>query len=416
MKITRVIGREIFDGRGWPTIECTLILDEQYKVQASVPAGLSKGSFEAHELRDAQRLMGKGVHAALEQLEKKIMPILLGKEPRVIELDIELLEADDTDEKSVLGANTMLAVSLAVCKAQALEESIELYELIAHLCGFDSIALPLPMFAMFNGGLHANNNLTVQEFLIIPVGAATFRTALEQSIQFYYQLKQILSDHGKSTALGDQGGFATDFNHEDEALEYIMETMEIMRVNYNANFMIGLDMAANSLFNPRTKMYRIHDKQLESGDLIEWYAKLAKYYPIYSIEDGLSQHDSAGWKNLTKKFEKRLYIIGDDIFATNPVRLWEGMQKKIAHSAIIKPNQIGTVTETLQASKLCKEQEMNMIVSHRSGETNDTFISDLAVGISAGHIKAGAPARGEHIAKYNRLITIEDDLLLSDDQ
>jgi enolase len=394
-----------------PTISCIITLENGIRVTASVPTGTSRGEREAVELRDGgARLMGQGVLKAVQALENVIAPVLIGQVPNVVRMDEQMLALDGTANKSKLGANTILAASIAICKAQAVVEQCEPYELIAELCGYDFVSLPFPMFNVINGGLHASNGLQVQEFMIMPVGVPTFHTAMEVGITFFHTLKKILKQNGLSTAVGDEGGFAPDFQHEAQALDYIMEAMEYMEQNQGVSLMIALDVAASHFYNRTAKAYNWQGKSISSDDLIAWYKQLVDQYPIYAIEDGLSEHDWDGWKQLTMELGSRIQIVGDDIFVTHAETIFHGIQENVANTVLIKPNQVGTVTETLQAIKLAKEYERNVIVSHRSGETNDFFIADVAVGTSAGQIKAGGLSRGERLAKYNRLLQIEDQL------
>ncbi len=413
MKLTKIQAREIFDSRGFPTIACEIVLDEEIRVCASVPAGASRGLHEAAEVRDGgDRLMGMGVNQAIENIHEIIAPALIGKEPNVVQMDATLVDLDNTDDKSKLGANAMLAVSLAVCKAHAAVESLEVYELIAFLCGFETVALPCPMFNVINGGIHADNLLQTQEIIIIPFGEPSFRDAMETGVTIFHQLKHILKERGKLTNIGDEGGFAPDIEDEHEALDFIMVAIE--QAAPSKNVMIGLDIAASQFYNIETQTYFWHGKKVKADKLIAWYDKLIESYPVYSIEDGLSETDWENWELMNKELGSKVRLVGDDIFVTNPGRIWQGIERDVANTALIKPNQIGTVTETLQVVKLCDEYAWDVIVSHRSGETNDIFIADLAVGVSAGHIKAGGCSRGERIAKYNRLLKIEDCLLMEE--
>lgn len=412
MKIIGISAREIYNSRGEPTIECMVELENGQMVIASVPTGSSCGQHEAREMRDGgARLMGRGVLKAIQNIESIIAPALLGREAQLIEIDNLLLELDGTQNKSSLGANSLLAVSIAVCRAQAAAAQMEPYELIAHLCNFEMVSLSYPMFNMINGGMHANNNLHVQEFMIIPVGITTFHGAMETGANFYQILKKILQQKGFSTAVGDEGGFAPALENEQQALDILMSAIEVMQEEYGTSLMIALDVAATHFYDKQIGMYKWHGKHVEASELINWYKHLTDNYPIYAIEDGVAEDDWNGWKNLSEALGNRIAIVGDDLFATNADRIYAGIDHDIANTVLIKPNQIGTVTETLQAIKLCKEYDKNVIVSHRSGETNDSFIADLAVGTSAGQIKAGGVTRGERLAKYNRLMEIEDQLL-----
>ncbi|MBA3954213.1 phosphopyruvate hydratase [Candidatus Dependentiae bacterium] len=414
MKITRISGREVYDSRGWPTVQCELFLENGDSVLSYVPSGVSTGIYEALELRDGgKRLMGKGVLKAIENIETLIAPVLVGHEPHGMEMDLKLLELDGTTDKSRLGANALLAVSMAIFKAEAHSEKLELYELIAYYMGSDSVSLPFPMLNVINGGMHAYNKLRIQEFMIIPVGAPTFRSAFEAATLVYHELKALLIKKNKSTAVGDEGGFAAAFESDAEALDVLLEAIEAASAHSSVGCIIGLDVAASQYYNSTTQLYSWQNQQLTSDEMIDYYKKLVDTYPIYSIEDGLSEEDWSGWIRMTKALENKIQIVGDDLFVTNPYRIAQGGIDHAATSVIIKPNQIGTITETLQAIKLCKDTNLATIVSHRSGETEDTFIADLAVGASVGQIKAGACRGSERLAKYNRLLTIEDTLAFS---
>ena len=414
MRIKQVIAREIYDSRGFPTVECEIRLENDCIVTGSAPTGVSKSRYEAVPLYDdSSRLWGRGVTTACENIEQKISRLLIGRVPEVVQMDADMIELDGTRDKSFLGANAMIATSIAICKAQAVVEQIKLYELIAYLCQYDSVALPFPMFNIINGGKHANNNLQIQEFMVMPLGMSCFRESMEFSLVIYHKLKELLAKHGKSTAVGDEGGFASNFAHEQEALDYIMEAINYAQNSHGGSAMIALDVAASQFYDDQMQLYRWYSKDIDSTELIAWYQDLIGRYPIYSIEDGLSERDIDGWKKMYRGLHDKVQLVGDDVFATNPERIASGIKQQLATTAIIKPNQIGTVTETLQAIALCKEYGMKTIISHRSGETNDTFIADLAVGTSAGQIKAGGCSRGERMAKYNRLLSIEDSLMLA---
>ncbi len=411
MKITKVIGREIFDSRGLPTVECQVDLEEGLSVYASVPAGLSRGPYEAYDLRDGgSRLMGQGVLKAIEKLETIIAPSLIGLEPDVIATDMLILELDGTDNLSKLGANAALAASIAVCRAQALIEGLEVYELIAHICDVESVALPFAMFNVINGGVHAHNGLPIQEFMILPAGAQNFRESMECAAIIFHTLGNVLQKRGKLVAVGDEGGYACSFKDEQEALDLLMEAVEITKID---DVVLALDVAASQFYDAQKKTYQWGNKELSSEEMVVFYTKLVESYPIYSLEDGMASDDTVGWQMLMKELDEDVQIVGDDLFATNTARIADGIEQGLANAVIIKPNQVGTVTQTLQAIKLCKEYDLNSIVSHRSGETNDTFIVDLAVGTCAGQIKAGGPCRGERMAKYNMMLRIEDTLMHS---
>ena len=408
MKIVRVYAREIFDSRGLPTVACDLELDNGTKISSSVPSGASCGQHEALELRDGgKRLMGKGVLKAISNIEKIIAPELLGKEPTALELDRMLIELDGTRNKSNLGANATLAVSMSLFKAQAYLEKIELFELLAYMTGAETVSLPYPMFNMINGGAHADNNLRIQEFMIIPTDAKSFSQAMEVAVAVFYELKRLLQKQGKSVSLGDEGGFAPRFSDEIEALDCLMEAINKVYISHKVTCAVALDVAASEFYDKSKQLYKWHEKYLSTEDLIEFYTQLIQHYPIYSIEDGLDQNDWDSWTLMTKLLGERILVVGDDIFVTNADRLNQGIESKAATATIIKPNQIGTVTEALQAIALCKEYGFETIVSHRSGETCDSFIADLAVGSSARYIKSGGCSRSERMAKYNRLLQIE---------
>jgi enolase len=412
MKITKVHAREIFDARGVPTIECQLFLEDDFYVTSSVPAGISTSSYEAKELRDGgTRLQGMGVRKAITVIEDIIAPAIIGKEPDVVVMDQIMVALDDTPDKSKLGANAMLAVSIAVVKAQAALHGFELYEFIAQLCGHESVILPFPLFNMIAGGVHTDNNLLTQEFLIVPMGAKNFREVIEYGVEFFYTLKDLLKKRNYQSLIGIEGGFAPMLENDIQAFDLLTEAIE--KMNGSDFFKIAIDVAASHLYDAKTNLYTWYGKTYNSTELISSYQKLVEHYPICSIEDGIQEHDLEGWATLTETLGKKVQIIGDDIFATDPGRIYQGIIKQLATGAIIKPNQIGTITETLQAIAVCQEHGFTTIISHRSGETNDDFIADLAVGTNAGQIKAGGLSRGERLAKYNRLLTIEDELALS---
>ncbi len=408
MKVTKIIARELFDSRGIPTIECEVTLNDTHGVTALVSSGASTGSHEALELRDGgKRLGGKGVQKAIENIETIIAPALVGQEANVVEMDLRMIALDGTDDKSKLGANAMLAVSWAMLRAQSLIEGLEPYELIAGLVELETVSLPIPLINIINGGMHADNNLALQEIMIVPRGQQTVRGSLEAAATLFYELKTILKKKGMSTLVGDEGGFAPNFKDENEAFDTLMEAITAVQ---DYDFAICIDAAANSFYNKETKTYDLHGKQYTAEQLIDWYIQLSKDYPLFSIEDGLYEDDWDSWAELTQKLGADVQIVGDDLFTTNQHRIVKGLEAGAANAALIKPNQIGTITETLQAIMLCQEHELNTIVSHRSGETEDTLIVDLAVGTNAGQIKIGGFSRGERIAKYNRLLRIEDRL------
>lgn len=412
MKIVKTVAREIFDSRGWPTIQCELFLDTGHSVISSVPSGLSRSHYEAHELRDSgERLWGQGVSKAVESIEKIIAPALLNKEPNGPMMDIMLLDLDGMPDKSHIGANALLAASMAIYRAQAYSEQVELYELLAYLVGSETITMPLPQLNLINGGVHADNKLTFQEFLVIPIGAENFKSAMDLGVTVFHELKGILHKHGQRTTVGDEGGFAPFLANDEEAINCLLEAIQRSSQNNETNCVIGIDAAASQFYERSSGMYRWAGQLITTDELIALYEELINKYPIFSLEDPLAEDDWNGWKLLTNKLSDKIQVIGDDIFATNFDRIEQGIKDTVATATVIKPNQIGTVTETLQVIQLCKQHDFKMVVSHRSGETDDTFIADLAVGASTGQIKAGGCSRGERLAKYNRLLAIEDTLL-----
>lgn len=415
MKIEQVIGREIFDSRGNPTIECELVLEGEFHILDSVPAGISTSRFESEEVRDKARFFGMGVHAAIELLENKIAPLLVGKEPDLIGIDLAMLELDGSPTKSILGANTMLSVSMAVCRAQALSTGFELHDFIAYVCDYNTVSIPFPMFNIFQGGVHTHINFPIQELLAIPVGKKTFREALEVAIILTHTIQKLLIKKKKPIIIGGEGGFVVDFSDEREAFDILIEAIE----SIGESFALAIDVAASHIYNHHTQTYRWFSQELSRDELLTKYEELIDSYPICSIEDGLAESDWDGWKDFMNRLGDRILIVGDDLIATHTELIAEAVTDGIISGSIIKPNQVGTVTETLQAIKFCKENNIQIIASHRSGETNDSFIADLAVGVSASYIKAGGCHGGERFAKYNHLLRIEDSLFLSlmnDDQ
>jgi enolase len=414
MKIVKVLGREIYDACGWPTVECEIMLEDGSFVNASVPAGVSRGSHEAFELRDGgQRLMGKGVTQAIDNIENIICPLLIGKEPDIISLDIAMIEADGTPDKSKIGGNAMLAASIAVLRAQAFLENIDPYELIAYLCDYNSVTLPFAMFNMIGGGKHANNNSYIQEIMAMPVGPQSFRECLEAAVTLHQILGKLLLDEGKDPSIGIEGAYNARFSEETEAFDMLMKAIEKAEKITGSKYLIAIDMAATTFFDKKTNKYNWHGNKISASELIGFYEQLVQKYPIFSIEDGLNEFDYNGWAELHRALSEKVQIIGDDLLVSNPQKIANAVDQGLITGTIIKPNQVGTVTETLQAIKFCKEHDITAIVSHRSHETNDTFIIDVVVGTSAGYIKAGGPTRGEHLAKYNELLRIEDVLMLT---
>lgn len=414
MKIAKVVGREIYDARGFPTIECEITLNDGTYAVASVPSGISRGKDEAVDLRDGgARMMGKGVAKAIENIESIIAPTLIGQEPNLVSMDLSLIELDGTPNKSKLGANAILATSIAILRAQAAVESMEVYELVGYLCEYGSVTLPFAMFNCISGGAHANGNVRIQEMMVIPIGSQSFRACMEAAVLLHHYLYALLQKNFSYVGVSVEGALTANFKDDAQALEFLNEAIEAVQKISNHRFLIALDVAASQFYDRKTNQYDWYGKILKSDDLIDLYDRLVKQYPIFSIEDGLGEFDEKGWVAMTAALRDKVQLIGDDIFCTNPNNIAFGIENGIATGAIIKPNQIGTLTETLQAIKLCREYDMTCILSHRSCETNDTIIVDLAVGASAGYIKAGGPARGEHIAKYNELLRIEDALMLS---
>ena len=410
MRIIDIIGYELFDSRGLPTVGCTVELSNGITTTASIPSGASIGKHEAVELRDGgDRLMGKGVRKAVDNINNVIAPALLGKVPNAVECDLIILELDRSSDKSRLGANALLPVSMALFRAHAAVENMPLYEMIAILCDFETVSVPLPLFNVINGGVHANNNLPIQEYMIIPSGVSDYRSGYEASVTVYHMLKELLAKDGKSTAVGDEGGFAPNFKDAHEPFDYIMRA--IAKAGYSEDkFSLGIDVAASEFFDEFSETYEWSGKKISSEELLALYEKLVNQYPIKTIEDGFAQDDWNGWSMLFQSLSSRVQIVGDDLLVTNKDRIVYALEKRAANGAIIKPNQVGTITEAIQAIRLCQEHGMSTIVSHRSGDTCDSFIADLAVGTNAGQIKSGAPCRGERIAKYNRLLAIEDTL------
>ena len=409
--IEKVIGREIIDSRGNPTVEAEVWLSDGTAGRGAAPSGASTGIFEALELRDGdkKRYCGKGVQKAVSNINTTVNMALKGVNAAdTFIVDSTLIHTDGTEDKSKIGANAMLAVSLAAARAAASHYRMPLYKFIG---GVNGNRLPVPMMIILNGGAHAANNLDVQEFMIIPNGADNFRTGLRQCAEVYHNLAQILKTKGLRTGVGDEGGFAPDLTGEEEAIELILEAVERAGYKAGTDFVIALD-AASSEWKADGKGYFMPKKKLSrsTDELIEEWKSLCGKYPIVSIEDPLDEEDWDGWKKLTAELGHKVKLVGDDLFVTNPKRLQKGIENGCANSILVKLNQIGTLTETLSAIRLAKENGYGTIISHRSGETEDSFIADLAVAVNAGQIKTGAPCRSERTAKYNRLIRIEEQL------
>ncbi|MFC1894430.1 phosphopyruvate hydratase [Candidatus Dependentiae bacterium] len=414
MKIKKIWALEILDSRGFPTIKCNLLLSNGKKVSSCVPSGASVGQAEALELRDSakKRYFGKGVLRAIENIEKKIFPILKDKEPDLFLMDKELVELDKTKNKSNLGANAILAVSMAVARAQAAAHNIQLYELINKLGNLSNYFIPKVMFNILNGGMHSDSGICFQEFMIMPLGNKSFSEKLNQVVMVYQKLKKLLEEHGYSVGVGDEGGFAPKLakkndSGEKKALDFLVKAVDCSGLKLGKDIAFCLDVAASQFYDKNNGLYYLKDRKLTAKEMINLYEDLISQYPINSIEDGLDEQDWQGWKEMTENLGSRVQLVGDDIFATNTKLIKKGIDNGIANAVLIKPNQIGTVSETIEAIGICKKNKYKTVVSHRSGETCDDFISDLAVGICSGQFKAGACARGERVAKYNRLLEIE---------
>ena len=406
--IEAVGAREILDSRGNPTVEVEVLLDDGSLARAAVPSGASTGAFEAYELRDgdADRYLGKGVQKAVDAVLDVLGPAiedLDASDQRLI--DAALIEADGTDNKSRLGANAILGVSLAVAKAAADAADLPLFR---YLGGPNAHVLPVPMMNIINGGAHADTGVDIQEFMILPVGAPTFSEGLRWGVETYHALKSLLKANGLSTGLGDEGGFAPDFAHNRAALDFISEAVQKAGFTLGTDIALGLDVASTEFFE--NGVYRFEGKDRSAAEMNAYYAELAEAYPLVSIEDPLAEDDWAGWAELTASLGQKLQLVGDDLFVTNPKRLADGIAKHAGNSILVKVNQIGTLTETLDAVKLAQRAGYTAVLSHRSGETEDTTIADLAVATDCGQIKTGAPARSERVAKYNQLLRIEEEL------
>ncbi len=411
MKIKRVAAREIYNSEGWPTVQCELFLENGMSVNASVPSGTSVGIHEAVEFRDGgMRLNGKGVLKAVENIELKIAPLILGQSPKALEMDLRMIELDGTPDKSKLGANAILAVSMALYRAEALCEGVELYELFAELLDMDSVTMPFPFLNLINGGVHANNGLRIQEFMVVPTGGQSFRASFERGVEVFHALGELLRKEGKSTAVGIEGGYVGGFANEKEALDLLFAAVKEVNAKQEFECALALDIAASSFYSAETGLYQWGDDQYTSDQMIAYYEGLISQYPICSLEDGLSQDDWEGWKKLTQALGDTVQIVGDDLCVTDVYRIVKAADEQAATSVIIKPNQVGTITEVLQAISFSKHKGLQAIVSHRSLETEDSFIADLAIGTNAGQIKAGSSCRSEHLAKYNRILAIEDEL------
>ena len=407
-KIIKITAREIIDSRGNPTVEAEVTLLNGTKARASVPSGASTGEFEAVELRDNDsRYMGKGVRVAVENVNKIIAPALLNTS--VLEqlyIDTTMVALDGTENKSKLGANAILAVSLACAKAGAKYLNIPLYRYIG---GVNAHTLPAPMMNILNGGAHASNNIDIQEFMIMPVTANSFCEAMRQCCEIYHTLGKMLKSEGKSIAVGDEGGFAPDLNSDEQAIEYIIRAIECAGYS-TKDIKIALDIASSEWYSDGVYHMPKRNTRLNSNDMISFVETLCRDYPIISVEDPLSEHDFDGFTRLTQSIGDRIQIVGDDLFVTNTARLRQGIKQKAANSILVKVNQIGTLSEAIDAVQCAHRARYTAVISHRSGETEDTTIADIAVALNSGQIKTGAPTRTDRVAKYNRLLRIEEQI------
>jgi enolase len=414
MKITNVFGREIVNSSGFPALECELVLNHEVRIIASVPTGTSRGTSEVFEKRDeGGRIMGKGLLCAVETIEHTVASLLINQEPDLYGLDMKLIELDGTKTKERLGGNVTLAVSAALLKAQAFVEQLEPFELIAHMMGFEEATLPFPLFNIVHGGMHASNNVRIQEFMIVPAGQHTVRSCIELGMQIFQIFKEDATKRGKNINIGIEGGFVIDFHDDIEALDTLAELVQKVNTKLGATCALALDVAASHFYDQERCLYQWKEEQFSTQDMIQLYEQLITHYPIYSIEDGLSEHDWDGWALLNARLGQAVQLVADDLATTNPERISYGIQKHAFNAVLIKPNQIGTITETLQAVRLCQEYNISTIFSHRSHETEDTLLVDLAVGTNASQLKAGGLLRGERTAKYNQLLRIEDRLTSS---
>ena len=411
--IQNIIGREILDSRGNPTVEVEVVLDSGVVGRASVPSGASTGIYEAHELRDgdASRYLGKGVAKAVENIHTEIAPALIGK--NVLDqthLDQTMIDLDGTPNKSRLGANAILGVSLACAKAAAASQGVSLYRYVG---GTNAKILPVPMMNILNGGAHASNNVDIQEFMIMPISAGSWKEALRRCAEVFHTLKVILKENKiPVTGVGDEGGYAPMLKKDEDALSLIVAAIERAGYKPGDDFMIAIDAASSEWYEEEQGVYRLPKagKLLSRKQMVQLWQRLASKYPIISLEDGMAETDWEGWSMLTNALGKKIQLVGDDLFVTNTQRLQQGIEAGIGNSILIKVNQIGTLTETLDAIAMANRSGYTAIISHRSGETEDTTIADLAVALNAGQIKSGAPSRSDRVAKYNQLLRIEEEL------
>jgi enolase len=416
-KIARVIGRQILDSRGNPTVEADVILDDGTRGRAAVPSGASTGEHEALELRDADKshYMGKGVLRAVENVNTKIAPLVQGLNPTdQTALDRRMIEADGTPTKSKLGANAILAVSMAAARAAAAAERLPLYRYLARYSSDHSAnTLPVPMMNILNGGAHADNSVDLQEFMVMPIGATSFSEALRMGVEVFHNLKAVLHKRNYSTAVGDEGGFAPNLKSNEEAVEVVLEAITAAGYTPGKQISLALDPAASEFYVSASNRYvfKKSDKSSRSPEqMTAFWESWVRQYPIVSIEDGLAEDDWTGWKHLTAQLGKQIQLVGDDLFVTNTTRLQRGIGENVGNSILIKLNQIGTVTETIDAIEMARRAGYSSIVSHRSGETEDTFIADFVVALGCGQIKTGSASRTDRVAKYNQLLRIEEEL------
>jgi len=405
--IKSVHAREILDSRGNPTVEVEVELDDKTIGRAAVPSGASTGAFEAAELRDGgSRYLGKGVQTAVNNVNKKIAPVVIGLNAQAQrDLDVKMIELDGSKNKSNLGANAILGVSLATARAVALSKNQSLFK---YLGGQEAKTLPVPMMNILNGGAHADTNVDIQEFMIAPIGAENFKESIRWGAEIYHSLKSVLKKKGLATSIGDEGGFAPNLESNRAALDLILVAIESAGFKAGSQIALAMDVAATEFF--ADGKYKFEGKQLTSDQMIDYYSELVQSYPLVSIEDPLDEDDWSGWAKLTANLGEKIQIVGDDLFVTNPERLQRGIDSKTANALLVKVNQIGSLTETIDAVNLAHKNNYKSMMSHRSGETEDTTIADLAVALNCGQIKTGAPARSERVAKYNQLLRIEEEL------
>ena len=407
--IANILGREVLDSRGNPTVEVEVLLESGASGRAIVPSGASTGEHEAVELRDGgKRFLGKGVLKAISNVNNEICDAVVGLDGLDQKaLDKKLIALDGTENKSRLGANALLGVSLAVARAASSSRNLPLYKSIG---GDDATTLPVPMMNVLNGGVHADNNIDLQEFMIMPIGASRFSEGLQWGVEIYHTLKSLLRAKGLSTSVGDEGGFAPNLANNEEAIEFLVDAITRAGFKPGVEIAIALDPATSELYKDSRYHMAGENRIFTSHELVEWWVSLVDNYPIVSIEDGMAQDDWDGWAELSSALGARIQLVGDDLFVTNTKRLQQGIDQKIANSILIKVNQIGTLSETLSAVSLAKSNNYTSVMSHRSGETEDSTIADLAVATNCGQIKTGAPARSDRVAKYNQLLRIEQDL------